>query len=349
MRRAFALCLLVASTGTACGPRGPRTRGELDAARLQHARSLHAETRAPELWQQLEAALSAARSAQADPTASAEYAASARLWLEASIAECERADLAAARLVEERQIEALYAVALRDQRAVRQRTEEAAHRAAADVARVEAQRSLELAATSPRPRPKLDRKVEGAAALALTERASLAIEAARAMGAAPASLTDAQTLREQAEAALATRPDLALGLSDRALSSALSALGSVRGRQPQPSDAEKQSLLDDLAALGAELGRGERGLTARLPDLFAAGDRLKAGADRRLERICSLGIAHPHGQVHMTVTGPRGEESARRRGVLESTLAWHGCTPQRFVVDARQADEKALELTWLAY
>ena len=108
----------------ACGSGQPRTRSALDAARLDYARKLSAETRAPELWRELEAARALAKSAGDNEEARADHTAVARLWLEASIVECERADLAAQRLVIEREIEAKSMAALRDERRAAKLTED---------------------------------------------------------------------------------------------------------------------------------------------------------------------------------------------------------------------------------
>ncbi len=336
----------------ACGARVPRTRSALDAARLKKAALLHAKERAPELWRELEQARAAAAGAKDDAELRADQDAIARLWLEAAIAECERADLAAQRLVIEREIEGLYAAALRDQKRSTQLTDEAARKAAAAIARNEAMLALERAATIPSRRPKLDKQAESSAARALIGRAQLVIESARALGAQASALTEASALVDRASAALPAHSDQALDAADRALSQALIALGPMRASHGAVSQGDKQALVDDLQVLGARLTRGDQGLVAQIDDVQGVGGSSSATAPRRLARLCAVALAHPHGPVRFVVAAENPQTGARQAAALTQALSSAGCTGERFGVESRalgQASGRTLELLFLAY
>lgn len=341
--------LLFASCWAACGAPVPRTRTALDAARLELAQSLRVKERAPELWREVEHALATPVGTHPDEAMRADQAALARLWLEAAIAECERADLAAKRLEIEREIDSLNAAALRDQQAAKTLTQQSAREAAAKIARDEAARALERAALTPVQRPKLDKSTEAQAARAILTRAKLVLETARALGAQASSLAEATSLIERANSTLDTRPDLSLDAADRALSRALTTLGPLRAGHEPISAAEKQALVDDLEALGGQVRREDRGLSAELEGVFATGDRLSPSASRRLLRVCSVAAAHPHGAVRFSLAAASEKSVAARRNALLAVLPSAGCEGERYGVDARAGQGPALALTWLAY
>lgn len=327
----------------------PRTRTELDAARLAHAKALHVKERAPELFQKVTEAEAAAKAAGDDEATRADQLAIARLWLEAAIAECERADSAGARLVIEREIEGVQAQTQRDQASAHALDLELERRAAAQIAAQEIKRALERAALTQGQRPKLDKATETGAARALWTRAQLVIEAARALGASGQDLEEAQKLGDAARAALPSKPDVALDLADRALSRAWIALGPVRAIDGAVSDGEKQALREELDVQGAALSRDDRGLSASLSDMFTPQDRLSASAPRKLARLCALSSAHPKGARRFSVSAASEAAAARRREQLSAALQAAGCDGERMGIDARVQAGSALELTFFAY
>jgi hypothetical protein len=342
--RALLLCLVLLG----CGPAVPRTRGAFDAERLARARALGAEQRAPLLYEAAERALSDAAELTY-PSARAELETEARLWLEAAITECERSDLNAERLVLERQIEESYRAAIRDTEAARALAEQTAVRATARAVREEAQRALERAATIPARRPKLAPADERRAAEALVERARLVLAAARAMGATPEVVQEAEVVLQRAQGLLEKAPDRALAQADAALSVALATLADVRKRSAAPSAAERRALAEEGVTAGALLSRDDRGLLLSIEGALDARGQLSFSGRRQLSRLCALAVAHPHGPVRLTLAAASDVRGRAAQASLARELPRLGCKGERFAVDVRSGARDGLELSFTAY
>jgi hypothetical protein len=329
-----------------CGASLPRTRKELDESRLAHARALDVSKRAPELWANVERARHEASLLVAEDPAQAELMSEARLWLEAAITECERADLAAKRLAVEREIEELDRSALRATRALEQATKEAELREASLIAKEEARRALERAALLPARRPKLDKANISTAVQVLSTRARLVLAAAKALG-APEPPTDAiATQLDEAERLRSKNPDAALDLADRALFDALALLGQRRVDAATPRPGEANELASLLDQAGFQIERGDTGLIAHLAEPFARAS-LSHVAARKLERVCALSQLHTLGAVRVHVAGAAALRDSRVREV-NAALRRGGCESQRFGVDVIEGPD-ALDVVWLSY
>lgn len=347
MRRAvLVLFSLMLMWVAACGASVPKTRKALDEARLAHARTLGVSHRAPELWANVERARKEASALPPEDPAQAELISEARLWLEAAITECERADLATKRLVVEREIEELDRIALRATRALEQATKEAELDAAALIAKEEATRALERAATLPVRRPKLDKANVSAAAQALITRARLALTAAKALGAGADACDKLTAVLDEAERARAKNPDSALDTADRALFDALAMLGQRRGHGAAPRPGEAKELASLLDQAGFRVERGDTGLIAHLAEPFARSS-LSHVASRKLARICALAELHAIGALRVQVAGSSALREARLHEVT-NTLAQSGCVGERFGIDVVEGAD-ALDVVWLSY
>lgn len=347
-RLGYSLHWLVVLCALGCGPAGPRTRSALDAARLELAQRLNVAERAPDLWLPAQRALASANRAGDDEAARSEYETQARLWLEAAITECARADLQAERLVVERAIEESYRAASRDSKLASELSDAAAWRRSARAVRDEAEAALERAATVPARRPKLEPADERRAAEALLERAHLVALAAEALGADASALSKLRESVDGARAALARKPAQALELADGALSSAL-ALAGDRARGDGPTDAEKASLAESIETAGASLARDDRGLLAVIDGALAASGTLSFSGRRKLGRLCALAQGHPHGPVRLTVTARTDASARRAQASLTRELDKLGCAGTRFGVDGRLGSETGLELVFARY
>jgi hypothetical protein len=340
-------CALALTCFIACSGNVPRTRKALDETRLELARSLSVAQRAPELWANVERARKQASLLASEDPAQAELISEARLWLEAAIAECERADLAEKRLAMEREIEELDRVALRATRALEHATKELQLHEAAMIAKEEATRALERAATLPVRRPKLDKANVSAAAAALITRGRLVVTAAKALGATGKESDALMARLDEAERVRLKSPDAALDLADHALFDAVALLGQQRrqrGDAPRPGEAKELASLLDQA--GFRVQRGDTGLIAHLPEPFTR-TSLSHAAARKLSRVCALSELHTLGAVRVQVVGSTRVRAERVREVSEA-LAQSGCVGERFGVDVSDGAD-ALDVAWLSY
>jgi hypothetical protein len=127
--------------------------------------------------------------------------------------------------------------------------------------------------------------------------------------------------------------DEALKRADQALLAGLSLVGRTRDAKAAPSAAQKASLSEALALLGATVTRAEHGLSAALTD---------KGKEQSLSRLCRVARDYPAGDVQVTFD-PRD-----MKGGGTALLAKHGCEGPRFLSEQR-ATAAQLSFTFLAY
>jgi hypothetical protein len=342
---ALSLLLLAGLALGACAAARRRAVLDLSEARVARATELRAEARAPAAFHQFERARGAAREAPVDSAERAERSSEARLWLEAAISQAERADLAERRLALERENVVLDESFLTQERERLAADDAAELRAAAGVARQEAEKALARAALAPAQRSKLSAAELERGARALLTRAEL-IALALPAGAAPApGAEQLARLLQEARSQLGKSPDRALAAADRALFQALALLGALRAGEGAPDAAQKASLAEALAAIGARVVRDDRGLTASLPGALPP-EGAGPSALRGLARLCALAQGYPRGPVQVVLD----TRAAARKGALQKQLSDHGCAGERFsVAAADQAGATDLSFTWLAY
>lgn len=320
----FALSLL------ACAAFSRREKVKLADDRKSRARELDAAHVAAESFRRYQQALASAEARPTDSPEREDYASEARLWLEAAISEAETAALARERLTLEREAvrhDEAYLTAERARLAIE---EERERQLAANIAREEMKRALERAAQKPNQRVRLNADETRRAAGALLQRAELI-----ALALAPNEQAEARAALlaqiEEARGALARSPDEALRRADQALLAGLALAGKARSAQTPPSAAQKASLAEALALLGANVARSERGLTATLSE---------NAKPQTLARLCGVTRDYPAGDVQVSF--------ARGKKGTQATLSAHGCQGARFLSGER-AGEKQLSFTFLAY
>ncbi|HEX6242097.1 MAG TPA: hypothetical protein VFZ61_14405 [Polyangiales bacterium] len=330
--RALGLLAVLLGVG-ACSLLHERSVVKLSEERLARARELGAETRAPLAYQRFQAARQNAESTRGDPAARSDYASEARLWLEAAVAQAERARFSEQRLVLEQECARLDAELLTLERAREERDDQRELAAAAAVAQLEAERALARAADAPAQRVRLSAAETREAARALLQRAEL-VELALPAEADAGGRNELAAALKEARAQLAKAPDRALLAADRALFRALALLAPLRASDPQPSSQSKASLLEALTLLGTKPVRTELGLSAT----FAGPD---AHAPRTLERLCSVVGAYPAGSVQLALP-------ARAAAAAKETPLPTGCDPTR-VKSRVEPALKALSVVFTAY
>jgi len=346
--RTGCMLLLVAWLLPGCALAAKSARGSIDRARVEHAQTLSAKTRAPVAYERYERARRDARRADDEGTRG-DKAAEARLWLELAIAEAESLASAEQRLREEQALAAL------DVRVAELAAEEdalareAELRAAQTLARKEAARALARAATRPSLRVKLAREDAKSAAEALVARAELIALTLDTLGDTPPGLARLREKLAVTRSLAARDPEAALGQADQALFHALALLATVRSHDGVPSEAERASLDEALALAGARTVRGDHGLTGVVETAFQGG-ALAAPAVRVVERLCALAKAHPRGPVELRVHAPEGGRVAEARlRATRERLAKAGCAGERFRLRTTAVVGDALEASWLAY
>jgi hypothetical protein len=323
-------------------------RFALDAARLERARELSVEERAPDLYARALKARDQAGKLPEESPARGDYASEARLWLEASIAEAERLSLSEKRLVAERELLAAEQALVQAERARAEATRAVEVQLAAEIAREEAKKALERANQATRLRPKLSRAEVMAASDALLARATLVHAALPALGVDAAKHTALGSELGEARAAVAKDPDAALDRAHALLDRTLALLATLRAKSGAASEAEAASLAEALREAGLRVTRGDRGLAAVLEGAFA--ERLLKPATRpRLARICELSRAHPHGAVRAAVGSANAAVASARSRELAAELSRAGCDAARVGVDVAALGSDDVEITWLAY
>jgi len=275
LRAHQALWLALLGCG-ASSPLGPSELPPLDAREGERVRAL-----APDLYARALAVRQLATTT-AEPEATSEHAARARLLFEAATLEADRLQLEARR-------DALWREAGRDEHA----------RVIAVEARLELERTRRLSELEQHARP------EGTP----RQRAHALLAAAQALQAPAEAAQVAENALLGAELAGAKSGDV----DARALAAAERALGAARARQPAPRAAELASL--------AELGRA-RGLTVRtlaqgslveLPGAFVGGTgKLTTTGRRQLVAVLGLLRAHPHGPVQPFAGSAAGRAALAR-------------------------------------
>lgn len=295
---------LLGALALGCGgpslPRSTRTRAELEAT-LERGASSEAASRARRALEALERSEAAGALDAADELASV-----ARAWAEVELAEREASALEAelaelartrAELIEE-------AGALEE----RARAERATNLARADAAaaRGELERALARAevdeATRRRARrvglddePEVRRSAD-----VLAARARVLLAASRALGAEPSALARAEAALERG--ASAETPLDRLAAADEARAEALLALADARrGLASAPSPEETRALVEALVEAGFPVLRDERGLGARLLDVFDGGG-VRASARGRVRRLGELLSSHPFGPIVLVLS-----------------------------------------------
>jgi len=317
-----------------------------------------ARRRAPDIYAEAERAREAARRAEGanDVQAAADYATQARLLLTAATVEADRLALEEERLGLERQAREDVRRAIADNAARGELDRRMSRERAADLALQQAEVAFEQAAEDePRRRRRDENEVRGMhrrAASVLLRRASLALSAAEAMG---ASAAEVGTLRARIEEARGREdPSAALGEADRIYAEVQAVLGRLRARADAPRADVARSLMSEARVAGFAVHADARGVVLSDDTLFRGGalhpDR------RRLERLHTLLVAFPHGQVRIEVFGPT--EEARRLEVrartLAAALARQGIPAERLLhegvgPDARDVDLHRVDIVFLAY
>lgn len=344
--RAWRGIVLVVGLSACTSPAAQRL--QLERARLERAEQQRAAERAPALWQRFEQTRGEAEAAAPGTPERADYETEARLWLEAAIAEAERAALSEARLEMERETAQLEAQVLEEERARSELALEAEREAARELARTQAALALARSEKATKNRVRLSRTEVEAAALALITRAELVHQALAAWGVDGAQRAALEARITRARNALANAPDEALREGDQALFAGLSLLGSLRGGAGEPSEAERAALAEALEQAGAKVQRNERGLGALVPGALR-GSGLGPSAPRVLSRVCALTRGHPHGPVQAVVPGANQAQAQARERAVREQLGKAGCAEGRVQVERRVSGEDALEITWLAY
>lgn len=348
MRRGGLVALLVVCM-FGCTPSAQRARGEIDRARIEHARALDVERRAPLAYEQFEAAKRAAQKNPAESAARADLLAEARLWLETAIVEAERAQLSERRLQEERSLIDLDGKLLTLTRERESWAREADLLAARALARSEAQRALVRAAEQRSVlRVKLPREETKQAAEALWLRAELIALTLESVGKDGVGLQRLRAKLAEVEALLARDPEGALVRADQALFMALALAGELRGQTAEPSPEEQASLGEELAAAGVRPVRGDVGLSGVLDHAFSD-YALAPVAERVIERLCALANAHTRGPVRIGVHAKSDTQAEARARWVRLRFAKAGCEGQRFAVTYSRLDGDALDTTWLSY
>ncbi|MEY4513417.1 MAG: hypothetical protein RLZZ450_5539 [Pseudomonadota bacterium] len=348
MRAARVLALLVVGS-LACTPSAQRARGEIDRARIEHARTLDVARRAPLAYEQFEAAQRAALQHAPESAARADSLAEARLWLETGIVEAERAQLSERRLQEERSLiesDTKLSALLQERESW---AREADLQAARAIARSEAQRALVRAAEQRSVlRVKLPREDAKQAAEALWLRAELIALTLESIGKSGAGLLPLRAKLAEVDALLVRDPDGALLRADQALFMALGLAGELRGQGTEPSAEEQATLGEELAAAGVHAVRNDVGLSGVLEHAFAD-YALAPVAERVIERLCVLANAHTRGPVRIGVHAKSDAQAEARSRWVKLRFAKAGCEGQRFTVVFSRLDGDTLDTTWLSY
>ena len=330
-----------------CAGAAKRARSEVDRSRMDYARQLHVEQRAPLPFEHYQKARAAADRSPAESAQRSDYEAEERLWLETAIADSERERLSERRLEEERELVALDAQVVALARERDSWAQEAELRAARALATDEARKALARAAERPALRVKLAREDARQAADALLARADLMALTLESLDAHNVALPRLRARIAETDQLLARDPEQALSRADQTFFYALSLFAELRGRDGGPSAEEKATLAEELDRAGTRATRSDRGLSGVLDHAFAD-YALVPIADRVLERLCQLAKAHPRGAVLLTVQGKPAQADTRARWVRER-FARAGCTGQRYPFALNKSEGDALEITWVAY
>jgi hypothetical protein len=291
--------------------------------RFEAPEAHEARTRAPDMYAAAERAREDARAAEDadDPEAAADHATRARLLLETAIAESDRLALEERRLALEEETRVAEERRARD---VRARVEIEANLARAEAARVAREQAAAAYANAEGDDPRRFRSREERDALhresagLLRGRAGLMIAAARALGATSEELADAERALE--ESSRTREPAASLRSAELAMRTALRALGHARSRL-EPTADERASLLEAAETAGLDAMQVERGLSLRVPDVFAgAGAAPSANGRRKLEAIAAIVAAHPRSPVQV-VAYAAGAPAQRERVAAQRAAA----------------------------
>lgn len=292
--------------------------------RFEAPEAHEARTRAPDMYAAAERAREDARAAEDadDLEAAADHATRARLLLETAIAESDRLALEERRLALEEETRVAEERRARDVRARLEIETNLARNEAARVAREQAAAAYTNAEGDDprrfRSREERDALYRESAAL-LRSRAGLMIAAARALGATEADVADAQ--RSLEESGRTRDPAASVRSAELAIRAALRALGVARS-QIEPTSDERASLLEAAETAGLESMQVERGLTLRVPDVFAgAGAAPSANGRRKLESIAALVAAHPRSPVQIVAYAGAGAPAQRERIAAQRAAA----------------------------
>lgn len=360
----FQASLLSACLLAACGGSRPAPASVL-TERFDAPEAEEAARRAPDLYAAAERARVAAVRAdeEGDREVAEDHATRARLLLDTAIAETERLALESQRVrveAEARELTLEYgrSVVARDQI-----LEDVRRRAAAAVAGEQAAAAFEQAVVDEGRRYR-GRSEERAALHAealgiLGRRARLLAAAASALEAPAEDIAAVTALLDRAAAAGNTPAKLEL--TESALRAALAALGNARRRASGPTADERTSLIEAAGDAGFVVEQGDRGVTLRLPNIYAgAGAAPSPAGARRLGRLAAILAAHPHGAVQVAAYAASGAGAGRRRAAAAratravAVLTRAGVDDERLSpegrVDVPQDDAVAsVEATFVAY
>lgn len=315
-------------------------RDAVDETRLKEAQAVEAERRAPVPFASYRAAQQKARSLKPETPERDDYEAEARLWLETAIAIAERELMSEKRLAEEKgqlDIDAELTPLLQERAELGRRAELLAAR---EIARAEAEKSLNRASQRADLRVRIPREEQKQTAEALLDRAALIALTLETVKPGSTGLNKLRAQLQQAEALAAREPDLALTRADQTLFFALSLMAELRGDEP-PSDDEKATLAEELALIGAKVSRGDQGLKG----IF---ERTTAD-ERALERLCALTRSHIKGPLRLSPHATSSAQGEARARTLKGNFAKAGCSGARFAVVPTAGDDDALEVDFVAY
>lgn len=348
VRRGYLALALLLAVSHGCGLAARRARTSIDEARLERARELTAEKRAPLAYERYQQARAAAQKSPEESGARGDYQALARLWLDVAISEAERQVSSERRLDAERALVELDAQLLKLERERSELARENELGAARQIAFVEAQRALARAAERRDLRVKLPREEVKRASEALVARAELISLTLAAFGQETPALGRLRGKIGETRALIAREPEASLARADETLFFALSLFSSLRSSQAAPSEEEKAALLEELTLAGLQVSRGDRGLSAVLAAPFA-GSELKPEAARVLERLCAVARAHPSGSVHVSAQAKTQAQAEARAKHVREHLARAECSGERFAFTKGTREGDELEASFLAY
>ncbi len=337
-------CLLLLLSGCALAQR--HARDAVDETRLQEARTVEAERRAPLPFANYRAAQQKARVLKPETPERDDYEAEARLWLETAIAIGERETMAEQRLAEEKaqlQLDAALAPLLAERAELGRRADLMAAR---EIARTEAERSLARAAQRPDLRVRIPREEQKQTADALLNRAALIALTLETVRPGSPGLAKLQAQLTQAQALASKEPDLALARADQTLFFALALMAELRGESPSAD--EKASLAEQLGFTGAKVSRGDQGLAASY-ERISSGPGLAADAPRTLERLCALTRSFIKGPVRLSPHATSAAQGEARTRAVREAFAKAGCSGARFAIVATASTDDALDVDFVAY
>ncbi|HEY6882371.1 MAG TPA: hypothetical protein VI299_30275 [Polyangiales bacterium] len=336
---------LILLAGCTLAQRHARTA--VDETRLKEAQAVEAERRAPVAFANYRAALKKAATLKPETPARDDYDAEARLWLETAIAIGEREVMAEQRLSEEKaqlELDALTLPLLQERAELGRKAELLAARA---IARREAERSLTRAAQRPDLRVRIPSEEQRRTAEALLNRAALIALTLETIDPSALGLAKLRAQLVQVQQLVNKEPELALARADHALFFALSLLAPLRGDEP-PSDDERATLAEELAFIGAQVSRGDQGLSGSF-ERALAGPGLAHESERTLERLCALTRSHIKGPLRLSPHATSIAQGEARAQAVRTSLAHAGCAGGRFAVVATASEDDALEVNFVAY